>query len=219
MLTLLVVSEHRGELGVKLGGIIEQMSGISVHDGWSTYRKFEVLHALCNCHHIRELVAVNELDGEPWAGEMIALLLRMLRSVERAHAKNSTSLPKQTLTQYATKYDNLIRQARILHPPRPPGRRVKRPKAANLLDRLDIHREDILRFTHNFDVPFTNNQAERDLRMLKVKQNVSGEFRSPNGASDHAIIRSVISTALKQGQDVIDVLQRALAGNHWHPAT
>ena len=185
------VSERRG--AVPAG-----VSGVAVHDHWQCYWPMAgVEHALCNAHHLRELQALVEFDKEDWARRLQRLLLRAWR-----------------VARLARGYDRLLVEAMAFHesqpplsPPRP-GRRgaPRRRKGHNLALRLHERKDATLRFLTDPQVPFTNNEAERDLRMMKLRQKISGGFRSRSGADDFAVLRTIIATAQKQGRDVVKAL-------------
>jgi transposase len=222
-LTLYHLDEKRGTKGMDEMGIIEHLSGVLVHDGFASYWTYKnVLHALCNSHHLRELIAVAETTGQSWATDMIELLVDTLRLVEEAKELGDDSLSAQTLDAIHIKYQSIIVAGHIANPPPEPTGlrgRPKRSKALNLLNRLDLHRDETLRFATDFSVPFTNNLSERDIRMVKIAQKISGGFRSKNGAEAFLAFRSYLSTATKQGVNLLDALQQLFDGNPWMPAS
>jgi len=197
----------------KRGDIPNDLEGVVVHDHFiSYYAKMEkAQHALCNAHHLRELKAVEEIDKEPWARGMARLLL---------FGHNFTQLKRQDITpewleRFKRLYNQIIRKGLIFHerlgPLKTPSRgRIKRRPGHNLLLRLQSCIEDTLRFLYNQDVPFTNNQSEQALRMIKVKQKVSGGFRTKDGAKNFLTVRSYTATAQKQECDVLDALFQAI---------
>ncbi len=193
------------------GSLLEGLRGILVHDHSASYFKVKgVLHAMCNAHHLRELEALAELDGEAWARAMQQLLRRANRAVWIAREQGK-ALPRSLLERIERRYDQLVREALAQHqalPALPSGRRgrKKRRPGHNLALRLRDRRESVLRFVRDERVPFTNNQAEQDLRMMKLRMKISGGFRSEQGARDFATLRSVLSTARKQGLNRIEVL-------------
>ncbi len=196
------------------GGVLEGLRGILVHDHWASYFKVPgVLHALCNIHHLRELEALAKIDGEDWARRMQQLLRRAKQAVDIVRERG-VALPRSLLERIERRYDKLVREALAYHeglePLRPakPGRRgrKKRRPGHNLALRLRDRRESVLRFLRDERVPFTNNQAEQDLRMMKLRMKISGGFRSEQGAQDFATLRSVLSTARKQGLNRIEAL-------------
>ena len=196
------------------GGVLAGLRGILVQDHWASYFTVGgVLHAMCNIHHLRELEALAKIDGEDWARRMQQLLRRAKRVVDSARERG-VALPRSLLEKIEGRYDELVREALAYHeglePLRPaqPGRRgrKKRRPGHNLALRLRQRRASVLRFLQDERVPFTNNQAEQDLRMMKLRMKISGGFRSEQGAQDFATLRSVLSTARKQGLNQIEAL-------------
>jgi len=216
------VHTHRGVKGTKAMGVLTSFAGTAVHDGWFPYRMFDVTHALCNAHHLRELAAVGERDcTQTWAAELADLLTAANRDVIAARASGRTALTRRRLTRLHARYDELIAAGRAANPPPPrTGKRGRIPLGKNgaLIRRLDIQRQDVLRFTTDFDVPFTNNQAERDLRMAKLQMKISGCWRTDTGAATFAALRSYVSTVRKHRASVIDAITALVEGNPWLPA-
>jgi transposase len=176
-----------------------------------------VRHALCNAHHLRELKALVEIEKEDWARKMQILLRRAAHAANVARERN-VDLKPRLIERFQRRYDAILAEGLAFHEAQPPivravtsrsvkkRGRVPRRTGHNLISRLITHKEDTLRFLVDPAVPFTNNQAERDARMMKLRQKISGGFRSLDGASDFATIRSFISTAKKQGWKIIDAL-------------
>ncbi len=187
-LTLYHLDDKRGTIAMDAMGVLEHLAGVLVHDGWVPYRKYDnVAHALCNAHHLRELDAAGETDSQRWATEMTALLANTWQFVLTAKGEGRSALAGDDLQRIRAAYQAIIVAGHAANPPpAPTGKRghPKRSKAANLLRRLDLHTDDVLRFATNFAVPFDNNTAERDIRMVKVHQKVSGGFRSIDGAEE-----------------------------------
>lgn len=219
-LTLFGLHPKRGSEAIDDLDILPGFTGTAVHDGWQAYRNYEKPeHGLCNAHHLRELQAAEEV-GQSWAADMTALLAEAKEAVERAKDLGLAGLTDKKLQAIELRYRQIIADAhRANPPPKRTGRRgrPKRSKAHNLLLRLDLYQQDVLRFATDFKVPFDNNLAERDIRMVKLKQKISGCFRTPEGAKDFLAIRSYISTARKQGQGVMAVLTQAASGDPWVP--
>ncbi len=205
--------KQRGGEAIKAGGMLFEYLGRIIHDGWKSYFDFDCLHALCNAHHLRELVFIKEHYKQTWAGSMIKLLCRIKKTVDTAKKANRNELAGATLQKYRNRYRRLIGAGYRANPPRPPSQRrkgqrgkLKQHPARNLLDRLSKYEAEVLAFMYDFRVPFDNNLAERDLRMNKVKQKVSGCFRSMRGAQTFCRIRGYISTVRKHGENTIDYL-------------
>ena len=198
-------------------GVLPNSHGWAVHDGLKGYFGFEMVrHALCNAHHLRELQFAFEQYKARWAQAMQDLLLDMKRQVEAGE------LSAQTRAQFENRYALILRDGFDAFPvkPRPPNakKRVAQHPVTNLLIRLRDHREAVLAFLHHLEVPFDNNLAERDLRMMKVKQKISGCFRTWAGAEVFAAVRSYLATARKQGMSMLHAAFLAFAGNPFIPA-
>lgn len=207
-------------IGSSRGDMLSGVSGIVVHDHWKSYDTIpEVEHALCNAHHLRELQALVEIEHEDWAQQMQVLLRRACHAEHLARTKEKA--PGQRLIDLISRrYDAIVAKGLAFHAAlqalpiklkldgNPRGGRPPRRVGHNLLLRLSERKLDVLRFLTNPDVPFTNNQAERDARMVKLKQKISGCFRSVQGAEDFAVIRTLIGTAKKRGWGIIQSLVR-----------
>ncbi len=222
-LTHYAVHAKRGKAALDAIGILEGFAGVSVHDGWRSYWQYAGQHALCNVHHLRELTFLEEEHQQDWAGRLKTLLLDIKAAVEQARAQGHSCLPAQEVADWKAQYAALLAQGYRTNPPDPPpeaGKRGRRKQSAarNLLDRLSTYQEAVLRFLDNFAVPFDNSLAERDIRMVKVQQKVSGCFRSPAGALAFCRIRGYLSTLRKQGSAVLTALEQALVGHPILPA-
>jgi len=219
-LTFYAHHAKRGLDAFKAIGLLVGFRGRRVHDSWAPYLSLPGLYALCNAHLLRELIGRSEDTGQAWLQALICLLLRMQTVVIQAKAAGQTELPARQLAGYEAAYTRLLHAGLRANPPSPPtgkaGHRKQTP-TRNLLDRLVAHRVAVLAFLHDFRVPFDNNQAERDLRMLKVKLKVSGCFRSPAGADQFCRIRGYISTLRKQGYSVLDGLTSVFTGEPFMP--
>jgi len=223
-LTLYRLHGRRGLDGIDHLGVLPAFEGIVVHDGWETYRKYEsVTHALCNVHHLRQLQGAIERDPDTqtWARQMDALLREIKDTVDQARAQGQSALAPQTLTAFTTRYEQIIKLGHKQNPAPTTrtGRRgpIGRSKTANVHRRLDVDRDEVLRFAHDFTVPFDNNQAERDLRMIKLQQKISGSWRTTSGADGFLALCSYISTAIKQRQHILVALTRLVDHNPWLP--
>jgi transposase len=202
----------------KRGSLLANVKGIVVHDHWKPYYTMQgVLHALCNAHHLRELKALVEIEREDWARKMQRLLRRACHAANLARERGVPLKPR-LIESLECRYDAILAEGLVFHAAQVPlaraamkgagKRRGRTPRRTghNLLLRLATRKEDTLRFLHDSTVPFTNNQAERDGRMMKLRQKISGGFRSFEGAIDFAVIRSFFSTAKKQGWNIIDAV-------------
>jgi transposase len=219
-LTHYAVHAKRGTEALDAIGIMATFTGVSVHDGWSPYWHYWGEHALCNVHHLRELTFLSEEQQQAWATKMITLLTEMNEAVTQRREAGHDGLEPPVLANYHTAYQMLLQEGWQANPPDPPpaevtitrGRRKQSP-ARNLLHRLEKHQDAVLLFLERFDVPFDNSQAERDIRMVKLQQKISGCFRSLPGAEAFCRIRGYISTLRKQGVYVLTALEQALAGH------
>ena len=219
LLTLLDCHKRRGTVAMDDMGVIAQMHGVAVHDGWKSYRSYDVLHGLCAAHHIRELAAVGVVWDQGWADKMIDLLISANEAVEDARAQGLDHLSDTALHSIRSRYGRLVQRGIAANPAPVVGKRSGvNKKAANLLIRLDTQRADVLRFATDFDVSFTNNEAERAVRMVKVQQKISGSWRTLAGAKNFCAIRSYVSTMRKQGQPVLDGLRLLFEGGVWLPS-
>ena len=201
---------------------MEGVTGIVVHDHWKPYYTMEgVVHALCNAHHLRELQALVEIEKEDWARRMQRLLRRACHATHLARDRDAPLKPA-LVDLIRRRYDAIVAEGLAFHEAQPSlapattkggkRRRGRPPRRTghNLLLRLETRKDDVLRFLTDPAVPFTNNEAERDGRMMKVRQKISGGFRSEQGARDFAVIRSLIATAKKQGWNIIQALTQDL---------
>lgn len=226
-LTLYQAHQGRGEKATRAMGVLPGFEGVAVHDGYQSFRVYECRHAMCNAHHLRELTALEERGQacQEWAGQMKGLLVQIKAAVDasREAGVGQHCLPRGSLLEFEGRYRKLVAEGLESNPPNPPPQqprrgKVKQSKAYNLLVRLRDYEADVLRFMHDFRVPFDNNQAERDLRMAKVRQKVSGCFRSLGGAEAFCRIRGYISTLRKQGLHLLSALVQLFRGTPIMPA-
>jgi transposase len=202
----------------KRGAMPENLTGIALHDHWKPYYTLEgIRHALCNAHHLRELKALVEIEKEDWARKMQRLLRLACHATNLARERGKP-LPPRLIALFERRYDAILTEGLAFHAAQPalvrPERtgkakargRKRRRVGHNLLLRLGIRKQDVLRFLSDLTVPFTNNLAEQAARMMKLRQKISGGFRSAAGAADFAVIRSLLSTAKKQGWNMLDTL-------------
>ncbi|MEX1164278.1 MAG: IS66 family transposase [Nitriliruptor sp.] len=219
--TLYTVHPKRGVEAMDAAGVLANFVGIAVHDGWRPYRRYPGLaHGLCNAHHLRELTAAAEQPGQGWAIDMATVLCDALAAVDAAKTGGAVRLDPATLEGIVGRYAKAVAAGHSANPPPPrSGRRGRtaKSKAANLLGRLDDYRDDVLRFAFDFAVPFDNNLAERDIRMIKLQQKISGGWRTLAGAETFCALRSYISTIRKNRIHVLTALAQAFNGDPWLP--
>jgi transposase len=214
--TFYAMHAKRGQEAIDEFNILPQFQGTACHDHWFPYFAYtQVKHGLCNAHHLRELTYIHEQEKEEWAKEMKDLLLQAKKEVE-AHNEQE-KLPVDKLSEIEEAYAKVLAKGFEHHeklPLLPKGKRgrQKQRDGKNLLDRLKEKQDCVLRFIYDFNVPFTNNLGERDIRMNKVKQKVSGCFRTLESGKIFCRIRSYISTARKQGWRIWDSLVDAIKG-------
>ncbi len=220
-LTHLDLHDRRGEAAMRDIGILPRFEGVAVHDGLGAYRRFASCeHALCGAHHLRELDGIAEHFNQPWAHEMAELLREIKIYTDDARATGKTELDAHDLRRFEHFYDELVCEGWLANPPPPRTGRRGRPglgPIGALINRLDRDREPALRFAHDLRVPFDNNQAERDIRPVKVKQKITGGWRTVPGAMRALDLRSYIDTARKQGVSIIAALRAAAEGCPWQP--
>lgn len=215
-LTFYGVHQKRGKDATDHFGILPNFNGVLVHDFWKPYLKYTCAHSLCNAHLLRELKFLLEEQNQTWAGEMSELILQMYAFAE--NKKNLVEqLSKAQKTPWVKRYKSIVAEGRAANPiikptnEKPKRGRRKQSKAQNLLDRLENHEEKVLAFFHDLKAPFTNNQAEQDIRMIKVRQKISGCFRTMQGAKNFARIRSYLSTVRKNRLNILNSIINSLA--------
>lgn len=208
-LTYYACHEKRGQEAMDAIGILPNFKGTAIHDHWAAYQHYACQHALCNAHHLRDLTFIEEQYQQQWAKPMRDLLLEIKKKADG----NQIRFNAATLRDFRQKYRRLVKKGFDENPlpaaeamPQKRGRR-KKSKSRNLVERFAAFADEILAFALDFNIPFDNNQAERDLRMMKVQQKISGSFRSREGANIFCRLRGYISTNRKQGFNVFEALQ------------
>ena len=217
------VHARRGMDAIEDHGILPKRIAVLVHDCWAPYWQLDCVHALCNAHLLRELTFLLETTGQAWSQRMMELLLAANEDCKAARQRGEKALAAERIGQILAGYQAILRDGEGANPPatrtaKQRGR-VKQTPAFNLLRRLREHADEVLRFVSDLSVPFTNNLGERAIRMPKVKQKISGCFRTPDGAKNFAIIRSYLDTLHKQGHNLLDALRLAFVGKPPQPAT
>ena len=224
LLTYYDVHPQRGQAGSTAAGVLPDFQGIAVHDAYASYWTYGCEHALCNAHLLRDLLFLVERYQQAWAQQVADLLREMLAATTAARQAGAAALPAEQVAAFETRYQALVAAGLAANPlqERPAGQergRVKQSPATNVLLRLRDHAREVLHFLHDLRVPFDNNQAERDVRMMKVQQKISGRFRSLAGATAFCVIRSYISTLRKQGLAILEALEQTFRGTPLLPAT
>jgi transposase len=222
LLTLLSVHPKRGKQAMDQAGVLPGFAGVAVHDGWAPYWRYQhATHALCGAHLLRELEAISEEPGQGWAAGMAELLVDAKLVADRARAAGACRVDDTVRAQLHARYQRLLADGCAANPlPLATGRRrgrVRRSPASRLLVRLDTYQEQVLRCLDDLRVPFDNNQAERDLRMVRLQQKISGCWRTLAGAEAFLALRSYISTARKQGHNPLVALRLLFVGRPWLP--
>lgn len=215
-LTWVACHAKRGRQAFDALGILPGFLGTLIHDGWRPYRDLACQHGLCNAHHLRELTYVFEELGQPWAGRMINLLVA---ACDQANAL-AGPMPTVQLANFRLRYQEILAEGDALNPivPKSGKRgRTRQSKAANLIWRLRTYADDVWRFATDHHVPFTNNLAEQAVRMPKVKQKISGGFRTKNGADTFCTIRSYLATLHKQRANLFHALTLTFQGQPPQP--
>ena len=214
-LTWYGVHAKRGAPAMQAQGILPKRHGVLVHDCWGPYWQMPGEHALCNAHLIRELVFIHETTALAWPQRLIRHLRRARDHCEAARRNGLPALEPRLRQRLERRYHSLLTEAQACHPAQaralPRRGRIKQTAAFNLVRRLTEHADAVLRFVADLAVPFTNNLGERAMRMPKVKQKISGGFRTLKGAQDFCTIRSYLDTLHKQGHNVFDALRSAFS--------
>jgi transposase len=212
LLTWMGIHPQRGKKAFDAFGLLTALVGTLIHDGWKPYRDLLCKHALCNAHHLRELTYLFEEMGQAWANRLIEMLVAACQAVTAA----SGPLAADRIAHFRSLYLEIIAAGEAANPRAPPSGkrgRTRQSKAVNLLHRLRTYADDVLRFMTDPGVPFTNNLVEQAVRMPKVKQKVSGCFRTVTGAQSFCIIRSYLDTLRKQGAHLFHALTQTFQGN------
>jgi transposase len=217
-LTYYLVHEKRGKDAMDDMGILPDYKGRVIHDFWSPYFRYDVEHGMCNAHTIRELIFIYEEYKQKWADEMIGLLLRIKKKTDFC----TRGLHSSTIKAFENEYCRILKKGFQKNPHLPGNEhkrgRKKQSKARNLLSRLETYKNEVLAFMFDIFVHFDNNQAERDLRMVKVHQKISGCFRSKEGAEIYCRVRGYISTVRKNDLNIFDALQGIFIGKPFYPS-
>ena len=215
------IHPKRGAEAINAIDLLPGFLGRAIHDFWKPYFGYPCEHGLCNAHHLRELIFVHEEHHQPWAKSMITCLRDMKTAVAAARP-NRSALSHFQVRTFRRRYQAIIEDGYRQNPLALSVRQkqrgpAKKSKPRNLLERLDKHRSQVQAFVHDFNVPFDNNQAERDIRMMKVQQKISGVFRSEEGAKAFCRIRSYISTARKNALGALEAIQLIFTGTPFVP--
>ena len=211
------VQEKRGQEGISDMGVLPYASGVAVHDFWKPYQKYDnVDHAMCCAHLERELVYAHETGNQAWAKLLRELLQTLCHRRKVLQSEGKEAFPEQELAVYLERYDRLVDEGLAANPipERAPGKRGPKAKGKFrcLLERFRDFKDDILRFARDWRVPYTNNTAERAIRCARVKEKVSGCFRTKSGADDFACVLSFISSAALHGVSSFDAIVAAFRG-------
>ncbi len=226
-LTLYTWHPKRGAEGIEAVGVIPRFVGRAMHDRWTSYDRYPCTHSLCGAHLIRDTLFVAEQEKQPWAQAMVDHLRQMVQVTNGWRDQGARHLPTEVRQGLLAVYFDILASGYAAHavptpPPKKAGRKKQKP-SLNLLDALLQRAEQVLGFLDDLLVPFTNNLAERDLRMIKVQQKISGTFRSPEGVSAFCTLRSYLSTMRKQGRPLLEALRAVFAGSPfpiaWEPGS
>ena len=223
-LTHYEVHEKRGREATEAIGILPRFQGSVVHDGWKSYQSYCCRHGLCNAHHLRELTLIEEEYQQSWASKMKELLIAIKENVEKEKTLGKEQLEENRKREFIYRYQTLLEEGFAFNPVTQSDGlqkrrgRMKQTPAKNLLDRLRSYQDQVLAFMEDFRIPFDNNLAERDLRMMKVQQKISGCFRTQEGAKAFCRIRGYISTMKKQSQNILEAIERVFIGNPFVPS-
>jgi transposase len=221
-LTLYGWHRKRGQEALEQMGVWPQFAGRAMHDRWSSYDRYLCAHSVCGAHLLRDCLFVAEQEKHSWAQEMFDVLLTMSRVTESFRAQGVKALPQAEREYWLAQYFRVLASGFAAHAAQAPPPTSQFPKRAgrkkqeaskNLLDALLKRADQVLAFLDDLSIPFTNNLAERDLRMIKVQQKISGTFRSSEGATAFCAIRSYLSTMRKQGRSMLGAMAAVFAGS------
>jgi transposase len=220
-LTFYHIDTGNGKDEMDAQGVLPNFKGVAVHDGGTAYLMYECLHALCNAHHLRELTFAEEQFEQMWATQLKALLVEAYDEVKKAKEAGKQQLEPRHLKYYTAKYNRILNAGRKELPALPASSadapkkrgRPKKHKIQNLFDRLEAYKDYALAFLFNFAVPFTNNGSEQDERMSKVRQKISGCFRSGLGPHIFARYRGFTSSCIKQGVNLFEAFTAVFENN------
>ena len=213
---------NRGAKATEAMGILPEFQGTAVHDFWAPFFGYACSHAICNAHLLREFRGITENFGHQWSGALGNLLIEIKTAADIAK-QEGRSLTPEGLATFEGQYREILEageeETKISEIPEEQGKRgrKKQSKAKNLLDRCRKYQGEILAFAKDLPIPFTNNQAERDLRMMKLRQKISGVFRSEEGATYFCRVRGFISTVKKHDRPVLSELRRVFGGTPFMP--
>jgi transposase len=222
-LTYYEVHNKRGEQATQDMGILANFKGTSVHDHWKPYYCFtDCTHAECNAHNLRYLKDIAENYHQDWANEMAGLLIEINRRVKDLKIEGFFEMPKEEIQIWQERYHNIIEKGILEDADKSPQilnkkGKLTKSKALQLLLKLQKYDLETLAFMYDFDIPFDNNLAERDIRMQKLRQKISGCFRGKDGANIFCRIRSYLSTAKKNGINAMEAIARAVKGQPFIP--
>jgi len=224
LLTHYAIHKKRGQEAMQSIGILPKFTGVAVHDHLKSYFTYTCTHALCNAHHLRELAFITERYQQTWAEKMTTLLITIKGAVEEAKAQGRKTLEEKQKVAYNQQYDDILKEGFSQNPLAPPPKekkrgKIKHTKAQNLLIRLQEYKEETLLYMNNFTVPFDNNQAERDIRMTKLKQKISGCFRTKENADTFCNLRSYLSTVKKHNHGILAALESVFTDHPYIPET
>lgn len=217
------IHTKRGSEAMDDIGILPNFNGRAIHDFWKAYLEYECDHGFCNAHLLRELVFADEELGQKWAKKMIGFLLRVKEAVEETMTTKDC-LPRDDIRRFESRYRRILKMGDVETPLphdtscKKKRGRPKKGKARSLLERFEQYPKEILAFMYDFRVPFDNNLSERDIRMIKLRQKISGTFRSTEWGKAFCHARSYISTARKNAINVIEAIKSVFAGQPFVPS-